>query len=242
MRTLAMATMAVWLTMLATSGLALADEADETGTNPIKTFEDILEEQKAKGRDKGRLGLHLGLMGPGSLVNGQVSYGAHELVDVVLSFGYSAGGEERVGNKSIGGPTEQSAFTAALRGRLVPWAWAKGKATHGPTFELGVGMSGFSFSAEGETNTHDKYTYSAGGSLPAVVAGVGYTYRMKSGFRANFAAGWTHYFGEITLPKVDAETTVHPNDQASVQAALDEEATKVDDSWPYAELSFGWVF
>ncbi len=242
MRSLAMTAIAVWLTTMGVSGAAMAAEEDDTGTIPIKTFEDILEEQKAKGRDKGRLGLHLGLMGPSSLIDLQVSYGAHEIVDVVLSVGFTAGGQERVGNSFIGGPTEHSAFTAALRGRLVPWAWPQGKSTHGPTFELGVGMSGFSFSAEGGGNVEGKYTYSAGGNFPAVIAGVGYTWRMKAGFRANFSAGWTQYFGEITLPKVATTGTVHDKDLSAIQAALDEEATKVDDSWPYAELSLGWVF
>ncbi len=236
---LAAVTLAVALGL---GGLAQAQELDETGTKPIKTFEDILEEQKAKKRDKGRLGLHFGLLGPSSLLDLQVSYGAHEVIDVLLSIGFTAGGEERVGNTIVGGPADYSAFTAALRGRLVPWAWPKGSATHGPTFELGFGMTGFSFNGSGEDNVKNTYTYGTGGSLPAILAGVGYTFRTKAGLRVNASAGWTQYFGTLKLPKVDAGSDMHPDDVAAIQALLDEEALKVDDSWPYVEFAIGWVF
>lgn len=225
-------------------GAAFADEVDETGTNPIKTFEDILEEQKDKKRDKGRLGLHLGIMGPSSLVDLQVSYGAHEVLDVVLSLGFKSGGEEDVGDPNgLHGATTESAFTAALRGRLIPWAWRKGEATHGPILELGVGMSGFSFSAEGaHAVPGTTYTYSAGDNFGAILAGLGYTYRMKMGLRLNLTVGWTQYFGELKLPKVATEGTVHPDDLDTLQKKLDEKAAEVDDSWPYGELAIGWVF
>ena len=231
----------IGLTLAATA--AFADEVDETGTNPIKTFEDILEEQKAKKLDKGRLGLHLGLLGPASLLDLQVSYGAHEMVDVVLSVGFNWGSEDDVGDPyALHGPTEDSAFTVALRGRLIPWAWRKGDATHGPIFELGVGMSSFSFSSEGKGAVEGEYTYSPGDNFGGLLAGVGYTYRMKMGLRFNATLGWTQYFGELTLPPVATSGTVHADDVENLQKTLDEKAKEIDDSRLYGELAVGWVF
>lgn len=242
MRGMATTALAIWVGLTLAATAALAQEPDETGTKPIKTFEDILEEQKAHKRDQGRLGLHLGILGPSSLFDLQVSYGLHEVVDLVLSIGFSSGGEDSVGDEFISGPTEQSAFTAALRGRLTPWAWPQGDAIHGPIFELGLGMSGFSFSANGKGKVEGTYDYSTGGNFAAVMAGAGYTYRMKMGLRLNATVGWTQYFGELKLPKVATEGTLHDDDVATIQKALDEEAAKVDDSWPFAEIAIGWVF
>lgn len=216
--------------------------ADPAQRKPLKTFEDILDEQKASKRDAGRAGVHLGLLGPGSLFDLSISYGVTTLIDVALTFGYGSSGEDKVGGQFVHGPWDSTLFATTLRGRLVPWAWPYGTGIHSPFLELGAGIAAVSFSATGKDQVGAAYSYDAGKTLPTVVAGLGYTWRLKSGLRLQGSLGWMQLFGQMNLPTIAAADGINKADIKEVQQILDDIAAQEDDARVYLEVSVGWVF